>query len=150
MSKNSVKTIARNKKAFHEYFIEDTVEAGIQLIGCEVKSIRDGEVNLQDSYAQIVSGEMFLKSCYIKFYDKGSFSNVESRRDRKLLLHKQQINRLYSKVKEKGFSIVPLSMYFNQSLVKVELALVKGKLLYDKREAIAKKDEMRRKQRLED
>lgn len=109
-------------------------------MGCEVKSIRAGEVNLRDSYAVIEKGQLLLRSCYIKVYDKGSFSNVDSRRDRRLLMHKQEIRRLLQKVKEKGYTLVPLSMYFAGSLVKVELALVAGKKLYDKREAIAKKD----------
>lgn len=138
--KNNKKTVASNKKARHDYTVIDSFEAGIQLAGCEVKSIRAGEVNLRDSYAVIEKGQLLLRSCYIKVYDKGSFSNVDSRRDRRLLMHKQEIRRLLQKVKEKGYTLVPLSMYFAGSLVKVELALVAGKKLYDKREAIAKKD----------
>ncbi|MEG1710702.1 MAG: SsrA-binding protein SmpB [Clostridia bacterium] len=132
--------ISTNKKAYHDYFVEDTLETGIQLIGCEVKSLRLGDTNLKDSYAVISNGTLILKSCYIKVYDKGSFSNVESRRDRRLLAHKSEIRRWLQKVKEKGYSIVPLSLYFVGSLVKVEIALAKGKQLYDKREALAKKD----------
>lgn len=134
------KTVATNKKARHDYSIVDTFEAGIQLVGCEVKSIRGAEVNLKDSYAQIDKGQLILKNCFIKVYDKGSFSNVDSRRDRRLLMHKQEIRRILQKVKEKGYTLVPLSMYFAGSLVKVEIALVTGKKLYDKREAIAKRD----------
>jgi len=136
----SMKTIALNKKATHDYFVVETLECGINLIGCEVKSLRDGEVNLTDSYCEIVGDQLILRECYIKNYDKGSFSNVASRRNRRLLAHKSETMRLLGKVKEKGYSIVPLKMYFKDSLVKVEIALVKGKKLYDKRDSIAKKD----------
>lgn len=146
--KNIKKVIATNKKAYHDYFVIDTLETGIALVGCEVKSIREAQVNLKDSYVMVENGQLILKSCYIKVYDKGSFSNVESRRDRRLLAHKAEIRRLHQKVKEKGYSMVPVSMYFAGSLVKVEIALVKGKQLFDKREAIAKKD-MERAQRRE-
>ena len=126
-----MKIVATNKKAFHDYFVIDSFEAGINLVGCEVKSVRAGEVNLKDSYAVIRGGQLVLVSAYIKNYDKGSFSNVDSRRDRRLLMHRQEIMRLLGKVKEKGFSLVPLKMYLNGSLVKVEIGLVKGKQLYD-------------------
>ena len=142
-----MKIVATNKKAFHDYFVIDSFEAGINLVGCEVKSVRAGEVNLKDSYAVIRGGQLVLVSAYIKNYDKGSFSNVDSRRDRRLLLHRQEIMRLLGKVKEKGFSLVPLKMYLNGSLVKVEIGLVKGKQLYDKKKAIAEKDAERDKQR---
>ena len=142
-----MKIVATNKKAFHDYFVIDSFEAGINLVGCEVKSVRAGEVNLKDSYAVIRGGQLVLVSAYIKNYDKGSFSNVDSRRDRRLLMHRQEIMRLLGKVKEKGFSLVPLKMYLNDSLVKVELGLVKGKQLYDKKKAIAEKDAERDKQR---
>ena len=135
-----MKTVVLNKKATHDYFVVETLECGINLIGCEVKSIRQGEVNLTDSYCEIVDGQLILKECHIKNYDKGSYSNVASRRNRRLLAHKKEIMRLLGKVKEKGYSIVPLKMYFKASLVKVEVALVKGKKLYDKRDSIAKKD----------
>ena len=134
-----MKIVATNKKAFHDYFVIDSFEAGINLVGCEVKSVRAGEVNLKDSYAVIRGGQLVLVSAYIKNYDKGSFSNVDSRRDRRLLMHRQEIMRLLGKVKEKGFSLVPLKMYLNGSLVKVEIGLVKGKQLYDKKKAIAEK-----------
>lgn len=142
-----MKIVATNKKAFHDYFVIDSFEAGINLVGCEVKSVRAGEVNLKDSYAVISGGQLVLVSAYIKNYDKGSFSNVDSRRDRRLLMHRQEIMRLLGKVKEKGFSLVPLKMYLNGSLVKVEIGLVKGKQLYDKKKAIAEKDAERDKQR---
>ena len=142
-----MKIVATNKKAFHDYFVIDSFEAGINLVGCEVKSVRAGEVNLKDSYAVIRGGQLVLVSAYIKSYDKGSFSNVDSRRDRRLLMHRQEIMRLLGKVKEKGFSLVPLKMYLNGSLVKVEIGLVKGKQLYDKKKAIAEKDAERDKQR---
>ena len=142
-----MKIVATNKKAFHDYFVIDSFEAGINLVGCEVKSVRAGEVNLKDSYAVIRGGQLVLVSAYIKNYDKGSFSNVDSRRDRRLLMHRQEIMRLLGKVKEKGFSLVPLKMYINGSLVKVEIGLVKGKQLYDKKKAIAEKDAERDKQR---
>ena len=142
-----MKIVATNKKAFHDYFVIDSFEAGINLVGCEVKSVRAGEVNLKDSYAVIRGGQLVLVSAYIKNYDKGSFSNVDSRRDRRLLMHRQEIMRLLGKVQEKGFSLVPLKMYLNGSLVKVEIGLVKGKQLYDKKKAIAEKDAERDKQR---
>lgn len=142
-----MKIVATNKKAFHDYFVIDSFEAGINLVGCEVKSVRAGEVNLKDSYAVIRGGQLVLVSAYIKNYDKGSFSNVDSRRDRRLLMHRQEIMRLLGKVKEKVFSLVPLKMYLNGSLVKVEIGLVKGKQLYDKKKAIAEKDAERDKQR---
>ena len=142
-----MKIVATNKKAFHDYFVIDSFEAGINLVGCEVKSVRAGEVNLKDSYAVIRGGQLVLVSAYIKNYDKGSFSNVDSRRDRRLLMHRQEIMRLLGKVKEKGFSLVPLKMYLNGSIVKVDIGLVKGKQLYDKKKAIAEKDAERDKQR---
>lgn len=142
-----MKLIATNKKALHDYTVLETFEAGIRLIGCEVKSVRGGEVNLKDSFALIANGEVWLKNVYIKPYDKGSFSNTDARRDRKLLLHKTQILRLLGKVQEKGLALVPLKMYFEKSLVKVELALARGKQLYDKKDAIAQKDLQRYQER---
>lgn len=142
-----MKIIATNKKAFHDFNMVETFETGINLVGCEVKSVKRGEVNLKDSYATVYQGQLLLKNVYIKPYDKGSFSNVEPRRDRRLLMHKNEIMRLLGKVKEKGYSIVPLKIYLQGSLVKVEIALAKGKQLYDKRESIAKKDLDRQQQR---
>ncbi len=136
----TMKTICTNKKARHDYFVVETLECGINLVGCEVKSLRKGEVNLTDSYCKINNGTLYLVGCHIKNYDKGSYSNVESRRDRRLLAHKKEIMRMLGKVKEKGYSIVPLGMYFKGSLVKVEVALVKGKQNYDKKQSIRESD----------
>ena len=142
-----MKLISTNKKAFHDYNVVETLECGINLIGCEVKSLRKGEVNLADSYCRIVDGSLVLVNCHIKNYDKGSYSNVASRRDRRLLAHKREIMRMLGKVKEKGYSMVPLKMYFKDSLVKVEVGLVKGKRDYDKKDALLKKDAERDLQR---
>ncbi len=142
-----MKIIATNKKARHDYFIVETLECGINLIGCEVKSLRKGEVNLSDSYCRVQNGNLVLIGCHIKNYDKGSYSNVESRRDRRLLAHKREIMRILGKVKEKGYSMVPLSIYFKGSLVKVEVALVKGKQNFDKKQTIRNKDIEREQQR---
>ncbi len=134
-----MKIIATNKKAYHDYFIVEKFEAGINLIGCEVKSLRKGEVNLKDSFVKVDDG-LTLISCNIANYDKGSYANADPLRPRRLLMNKREIKRLRSKVVEKGFTVVPLSMYFSGSLVKVEIALAKGKMLYDKKDAIAEKD----------
>ena len=142
-----MKIISTNKKAFHDYTVVESLECGINLVGCEVKSLRRGEVNLSDSYCRIENGSLILLGCHIKNYDKGSYSNVESRRDRRLLANKREIMRMLGKVKEKGYSIVPLKLYFKDSLVKVEVALVKGKRDYDKKEAILRKDSDRDLQR---
>lgn len=142
-----MKDIATNKKAFHNYIVVEKLECGINLVGCEVKSLRKGECNLADSYCRIENGNLVMIGCYIKNYDKGSYSNVESRRDRRLLAHKKEIMRMLGKVKEKGYSIVPLKMYFKESLVKVEVALVKGKQNFDKKDALMKKDIERDQQR---
>ncbi|MDE7454551.1 MAG: SsrA-binding protein SmpB [Clostridia bacterium] len=142
-----MKIITNNKKAFHNYFVVETLECGINLVGCEVKSLRKGEVNLADSYCRIDNGNLIMIGCHIKNYDKGSYSNVDSRRDRRLLAHKREIMRMLGKVKEKGYSIVPLKMYFKDSLVKVEVGLVKGKQNYDKKDAILQKDADRAQQR---
>ncbi|MBR2965862.1 MAG: SsrA-binding protein SmpB [Clostridia bacterium] len=142
-----MKIIATNKKAFHDYFVVETLECGINLVGCEVKSLRKGQVNLTDSYCRVEGGNLVLIGCHIKNYDKGSYSNVESRRDRRLLAHKREIMRILGKVREKGYSIVPLKFYFKDSLVKVEIALVRGKQNYDKRDSILQKDRDRDQQR---
>ena len=135
-----MKLISTNKKALHDFNVVETLECGINLVGCEVKSLRRGEVNLADSYCRIEGGNLVLIGCHIKNYDKGSYSNVESRRDRRLLANKREIMRMLGKVKEKGYSIVPFKLYFKDSLVKVEVALVKGKRDYDKKETLLKKD----------
>ena len=139
--------IATNKKARFEYFIEETYEAGITLVGCEVKSARAGNVNLADSFCFFENGELLLKNCYVAAYKQGSYNNVDVRRDRKLLMHKQELRRLYGKIKEKGYTLVPVQVYFKGSLVKVEIALARGKKLYDKRQDIAKKDARREAER---
>lgn len=142
-----MKVIATNKKAYHNYFVVETLECGINLVGCEVKSLRNGEVNMSDSYCRVENGSLVMLGCHIKNYDKGSYSNVEARRDRRLLAHKREIMRMFGKVKEKGYSIVPLKMYFKDSLVKVEVALVRGKQNYDKKETLMRKDSERDKER---
>ena len=142
-----MKVITTNKKAFHDFTMVETFEAGINLVGCEVKSLRKGEVNLGDSYCRIENGNLVLLNCHIKNYDKGSYSNVESLRDRRLLAHKREIMRMLGKVREKGYSIVPLKLYFKNSLVKVEIGLVKGKQNFDKKQSLLNKDLEREKQR---
>lgn len=134
------KTITTNKKAYHDYFVDDSYECGIQLVGSEVKSLRNSEANLKDSYAQIKNGEIFLINTYIAPYTKGSYFNKNPRRDRKLLLHKAEIKKLHTKVAQKGITLIPLRLYFKGSLVKVELGLCRGKHTYDKREALKQKD----------
>ena len=136
-----MKVIATNKKAYFNYFIEHTFEAGIQLVGSEVKSIRQGNVSLADAYVSISSaGEMYVKNMYIKPYEKSSAFTPEERKPRKLLLHGAEITKLHSKVKEKGYTIVPTKIYFKNALVKLEIALAKGKHTYDKKEVLAEKD----------
>ena len=142
-----MKIISTNKKALHDYHVVETMECGINLIGCEVKSLRKGEVNLNDSYCKVQDGQLILVGCHIKNYDKGRFSNVASRRDRRLLAHKREIMRIFGKVKEKGYTLVPIKIYFKNALVKVEVALVKGKQNYDKKQSIMQKDVERDTQR---
>ncbi len=134
------KNITVNRKAKHEYAILQTFEAGIVLKGTEVKSLRQGKANLVDSYANIKGGEIFLVSAHISVYDQGNINNHEPTRTRKLLLNKREIRKLIGKVKEKGLTLIPLKLYFKNGKVKVELALAKGKKVYDKRETIAKRD----------
>ncbi|HOJ42642.1 MAG TPA: SsrA-binding protein SmpB [Syntrophorhabdaceae bacterium] len=139
-----MKTICTNKKAYHDFHIEDKYEAGIVLTGTEVKSLREGHANLKDSYAKIKNGELYLINAHISPYSCGNIYNHDPKRDRKLLMHKREINRLLGKVSERGFTIVPLALYFNKrNRVKVELGLAKGKTLFDKREAIKRRDEKR-------
>ena len=133
-------TIAQNRKAFHDYHIEETIEAGIVLTGSEIKSIRQGKMNLRDSYAKPSDGELWLIGAHIARYDAASYQNHDPHRDRKLLLHHKQIAELASKARVKGFSIVPLKLYLKKGRAKLELGLGRGKKLYDKREAIAKRD----------
>ena len=136
----SIKIIAKNPVAYHNYTINDKIEAGIVLSGTEIKSIRNGKVNLKDSYANIKNGECFIYNMHISPYEHGNIFNKNPMRDRKLLLNKQEINKLFGLIKQKGYSLVPISIYFNGSLVKIELGIGKGKKLYDKREDLAKKD----------
>ena len=140
---DGIKLIANNKKARHDYFVEDSFEAGIVLHGTEVKSLRQGHCSIKESFVDIDNGEVFIHQMHISPYEKGNIFNKDPLRVRKLLLHKSEINKLIGKTKEKGMAIVPLKVYFKGSLVKVDIALAKGKKQYDKRQDIAKKD-MRR------
>jgi len=139
MASTSKKLIAQNKKAWHDYFVDDTFEAGIELCGTEVKSLRSGAVNLKDSFCRFKDGELFAMGIHISPYEQGNIFNKDPRRDRKLLLHRKELDRLFGAVNKKGFSIIPLSFYFSGKWVKVELGLCRGKKLYDKREADAKR-----------
>lgn len=134
------KLIAQNKKAFHDYFVEDTYEAGVVLVGCEVKSIRLGAINLCDSFVIIKNGEAFLLGAHISPYKMGSYNNVDPRRTRKLLLNRSEINKLRGRVEQKGYTLIPLKVYFKDALVKVQIGLCKGKELHDKRQAIKEKE----------
>lgn len=144
MKDSGKKVIATNRKARHEFFIEETFEAGITLKGTEVKSIRQGKVNIKESYASIDKGEVFINNLHISPYEQGNIHNVNPIRKRKLLLHKSQIRKLSDDTVKKGYTLVPLSVYIVNGLVKVEIAVAKGKKLYDKRDDIAKKDAERR------
>ena len=135
----SLKTIAQNKKARHDYFIEESYEAGIELFGTEVKSIRQGRVNLKDSWCSIVEGEIFVNGMHISPYEQGNIFNRDPLRVRRLLMHKKEINRLYGVVKKTGYSLIPISLYFKDSRVKLQVGLCKGKKFYDKREDMAKR-----------
>ncbi len=136
----NTKTVATNKKAYHEYFVLESFEAGISLSGTEVKSIRQGGVNLKDAWCSVDGGEMIIKQLHISPYEHGNIFNKQPDRNRRLLMHKREIMRLFGAVKQEGLALVPLSLYFKGSLVKVQLGLCKGKKLYDKREAAAKRD----------
>ncbi len=143
MAKDSIKLIANNKKAYHDYFIDETYEAGISLHGTEVKSMRMGKCSIKESFVRIDRGEVFVYGMHISPYEKGNIFNRDPLRPKKLLMHKYEIHKLAGKIAEKGFTLVPLRVYFRGSLVKVEIGLARGKKLYDKRADIAKKD-MRR------
>jgi SsrA-binding protein len=143
VASNEVKVIAKNRKARHDYFIEETYEAGIVLTGTEVKSIRLGKVNLKDSYADVKQGEVYLHNMHISPYEKGNIFNSNPMRDRKLLLNRREINKLAGYIQQKGYSLVPLQLYLTRGLVKVQLAVAKGKKLYDKRSDAAKRDAQR-------
>ena len=140
MAKESIKLIANNKKARHDYFLEEKYEAGIALHGTEVKSLRMGKCSIKESFIRIENGEVIIYGMHISPYEKGNIFNKDPLRVRKLLLHKYEIRKLIGKMNQKGYTLVPLSVYFKGSLIKVEIALAKGKKLYDKREDIAKKD----------
>ena len=143
MEKESIKVMARNREAYHEYFVEEEMEAGIELCGTEVKSLRQGGVNLKDAWCGIKDGEMILNQMHISPYDHGNRFNVDSRRPRRLLMHKREIRRLQAYVQQDGMALVPLSVYFKNARVKVEVGLCKGKKNYDKRESTAKRDAKR-------
>lgn len=144
MEKNSgIKIVAQNKKAYHDYFVLEKLEAGIELFGTEVKSIRQGKINLKDSWCFVKDGEMFVNGMHISPYEHGNIFNRDPLRTKRLLLHKKEIRRFYTQVKQEGLAIVPLSVYFSKGRAKVEIGLCKGKKLYDKREVAAKKDAQR-------
>ena len=137
MKTENFKTISENRKARHEYFVLESMETGIELMGTEVKSLRLGQVNLKDSWCSIDNGELFIKGMHISPYEKGNIFNRDPMRVRKLLMHRKEINRLFGKIKQDGLTLIPLSLYFKGSIVKVQLGLCKGKKLYDKREDAA-------------
>ena len=141
--KEALKLVANNKKAYHDYFIEEKYECGLALHGTEVKSLRMGKCSIKEAFIRIENGEVFAYSMHISPYEKGNIFNKDPLRVKKLLLHKQEINKLLGKIKEKGYTLVPLEVYFKGSLVKLQIGLARGKKLYDKRQDIAKKD-MRR------
>ena len=147
MAKQEIKLIANNKKAHHDYFLEEKYEAGVELHGTEVKSLRMGKCSIKEAFVRIEKGEVIIYGMHISPYEKGNIFNKDPLRVRKLLLHKSEINKLIGKTKEKGMAIVPLKVYFKGSLVKVEIGLAKGKKLYDKRQDIAKKDQRREAER---
>ena len=143
MAKDHIKIIAENRKARHEYFIEDRFEAGMVLKGTEVKSLRQGRANLKDSYARIKNGELYVHQLHISPYPLAYYNNHDPLRVRKLLMHHYEIKQLYGKMNERGYTLVPLRLYFREGKVKLELALAKGKRHYDKRETIRRRDEQR-------
>lgn len=145
--KDAIKLIANNKKAYHDYFIEDTYEAGIALHGTEVKSLRMGKCSIKESFLRVEQGEVMIYGMHISPYEKGNIFNKDPLRVRKLLLHRAEINKMLGRIAEKGYTLVPLRVYFKGSLVKVEIGLAKGKKLYDKRQDIAKKDQRREAER---
>lgn len=147
MGKETIKLVANNKKAYFDYFIEDTFEAGLVLHGTEVKSLRMGKCSIKESFIRVENGEVYVYGMHISPYEKGNIFNRDPLRPKKLLLHKREILKLQGKIKEKGYTIVPVQVYFKGSLVKVQIALAKGKKLYDKRQDIAKKDQRREAER---
>lgn len=147
MGTNNFKLVANNKKAYHDYFIDDKHETGIELYGTEVKSIRMGKCSIKEAFVRIENGQVYIYGMHISPYEKGNIFNKDPLRQRKLLMHRREIDKLLSKIKEKGFTLVPLQVYFKGSLVKVEIGLARGKKLYDKRDDIAKKDAKREMER---
>jgi SsrA-binding protein len=143
MGKENTKTIAKNKKAWHDYFIEESYEAGISLVGTEVKSVRNGGVNMKDSYATVEKGEVLIHNMHISPYEKGNIFNKDPLRTRKLLMHRYEINKLIGYIQQKGYTLIPVSVYLKGSLIKVQLGVAKGKQLHDKRHAIAERDAQR-------
>lgn len=141
--KEPIKIVAKNNKAYHDYFIEEKFEAGIELAGTEVKSIRQGNVNLKDSFCIIKDGQLSVLGMHISPYEKGNIFNKDPRRTRRLLMHKREILRLFGKIKQDGYSLIPLTVYFKNSRVKLEIGLAKGKKLYDKRDSAAARDAKR-------
>jgi len=138
-----VKVVCQNRKAFHDYFIEDTLEAGIALSGTEVKSLREGKANLKDSYVLVKGGEVFLLNCHISPYSHGNIMNHDPVRTRKLLLHRKEIDRMSGKAAAKGYTLIPLKIYFKASFAKVEIGLAKGKRLFEKRDSIKEREAKR-------
>ncbi len=143
MEKQNIKIMARNREAYHEYFVEEEMEAGIELCGTEVKSIRQGNLNLKDAWCGIKDGQLLVNQMHISPYDHGNIFNRDPRRPRRLLMHRREIMRLLGKVKQDGYSLIPLTVYFKGSLVKVKVGLCKGKKLYDKRQSAAERDAKR-------
>ena len=143
----NLKTLAGNKKAYHEYFVEESLEAGIELKGTEVKSLRQGAANLKDAWCEVENGEMFVRGMHISPYEQGNIFNRDPLRPRKLLLHKREIMRLFGLVKQQGYTLIPLSVYLKDSRVKVQVGLCRGKKLYDKREDAARRDMKREAER---
>lgn len=143
MGEKGQKTVANNKKAYHDYFIEETYECGIELVGTEVKSIRQGHCSIKEAYIRVINNEVWVMQMNVSAYEKGNIFNKDPLRVRKLLMHRAEINKLVGKIKEKGYTLVPLEVYFKDGRVKVSIGLARGKKLYDKRDDIAKKD-MRR------
>ena len=137
---NGLQTVATNKKAYHEYFVIDSFEAGIELFGTEVKSVRQGKINLKDSWCNIKDGELFVNGMHISPYDHGNIFNRDPMRSRRLLMHKKEINKLQAEVQQEGMTLVPLSAYFNRGRLKIQVGLCKGKHTYDKRATVAKRD----------
>ena len=143
MDKNEIKTVAQNKKAYHDYFVLEEYEAGIELFGTEIKSIRQSKVNLKDAWCNIVNGEIFVNGMHISPYDHGNIFNRDPLRVRRLLMHKKEINRLYGTVKQDGLALIPLSVYFVKGRAKINVGLCKGKKNYDKRQSMAERDAKR-------